>query len=282
MHTVWKGSIQFGLVHIPVKLHTATENKDIKLRQLHKKCHTPISYEKKCPHCDEELKQDDIVKAYEYVKNKFVVLDAEELEQLKKENEDKAVQILDFVQLNEVDPIYFDRSYFLAPGDGGAKAYSLLQQALVDSKKIGIAKIIIRSKEHLAIVRTYKNALMMETIHFPDEVRAVQDVPNLPDAITVDDKELKTALLLVDQLTTTFDPEKYNDEYRAQLMSLIEQKQQGEEVVAAKPINKAEESNVTDLMSALEASLERTKPKRKKAVASKRKTTTKSTTKKNA
>lgn len=275
MHTVWKGSIQFGLVHIPVKLHTATENKDIKMRQLHKKCHTPISYEKRCRHCEEAVEADDIVKAYEYVKNKFVVVEAEELEQFRKDNEDKAVQILDFVQLEEVDPIYFDRSYFLAPGDGGSKAYALLQRALADSKKIGIGKIIIRAKEHLAIVRTYGNALMMETIYFPDEVRNLADVPNLPEAPKVEEKELKTALLLIDQLTSEFDPESYTDEYREQLFDLIEQKKQGNKMVVSEPKEAERDTNVTDLMSALEASLERTKPKRKKAAASKRKTATK-------
>ncbi|WP_059102726.1 Ku protein [Shouchella shacheensis] len=279
MHTVWKGSIQFGLVHIPIKLHTAVENKDIKLRQLHKKCHTPISYQKTCSHCEETVEKDDIIKAYEYAKDQFVVLEEEELKQLKKDNEDKAVQILDFVQLAEIDPIYFDRSYFLAPGEGGAKAYALLQKALSDSDKIGVAKIIIRSKEHLAIVRTYKQALMMETIYFPDEVRNVQDVPSLPEEPNVDEKELKTALLLVDQLTTEFDADKYTDEYRKDLLELIENKKNGEETVTTSPKTDEPAANNTDLMSALEASLERTKPKRKKAAAKKKRG---STAKKNA
>ncbi|MCM2676574.1 non-homologous end joining protein Ku [Alkalicoccobacillus plakortidis] len=270
MHTVWKGSISFGLVSIPVKLHTATENKDIKLRQLHKKCHTPISYQKQCPNCEQEVKQEDIVKAYEYSKNKFVVLDEEDLQELKKENEDKAVEILDFVKLEEIDPIYFERSYFLAPGDGGNKAYSLLHKALEQSGKIGVAKIIIRSKEQLAIVRVYQQSLLMETIHFPDEVRKVEDVPSLPEEKDVDEKQLKTALLLIDQLTTTFDPASYHDEYREDLMKLIEKKQSGEETVTAST-KKQTSTNVTDLTEALQLSLERTKPKRKAAV--KRKTT---------
>lgn len=270
MHTVWKGSISFGLVNIPVKLHSATENKDIKLRQLHKECHTPISYKKVCEGCNKEVKDDDIVKAYEYTKNKFVVLDKEELESLRKENEDKAVEIIDFVKLEEIDPIYFERSYFLSP-DGGGKAYSLLRRTLADSGKIGVAKIIIRSKEQLAVVRVYKNTLLMETIHFPDEVRNIQDVPNIPDDQLVVQKELDTALMLVDQLTTTFDPEKYHDDYRTALMELIEQKKSGEKVVTA-TANQPEASNVTDLMSALQASLDKTK---KKPVRKKRTTTTK-------
>lgn len=272
MHTVWKGSISFGLVNIPVKLHTATENKDIKLRQLHKECHTPISYEKVCEGCKKEVKNEDIVKAYEYAKNKFVVLDAEDLEKLKKENEDKAVEIIDFVKLEEIDPIYFERTYFMAPDSGGGKAYSLLRKALMESGKIGVAKIMIRSKEQLAIVRVYKETLVMETIHFPDEVRSSADVPNIPSEPEIVQKELDTALMLVDQLTTTFDPEKYTDDYRTALMELIEEKKSGKQTVTATDKQPAAPSNVTDLMSALQASLDKTKkkkpaPRKRKAVA---------------
>lgn len=266
MHTVWKGSISFGLVNIPVKLHSATENKDIKLRQLHKECHTPISYKKVCEGCKKEVTNEEIVRAYEYAKNKFVILDQEDLENLKKENEDKAVEIIDFVKLEEIDPIYFDRSYFLSPDGSGGKAYALLRKTLEDSGKIGVAKIIIRSKEQLAVVRVYEHALLMETIHFPDEVRNVQDVPNLPDEQTIVQKELDTALMLVDQLTTTFDPEKYHDEYRTALMELIEEKKAGKKTVTAQE-KQPDMSNVTDLMSALQASLEKTK--KEKAPASK-------------
>lgn len=274
MHTVWKGSISFGLVNIPVKLHTATENKDIKLRQLHKECHTPISYEKVCEGCKKEVKNEDIVKAYEYSKNKFVVLDDEELEKLKKENEDKAVEIIDFVKLEEIDPIYFERSYFMAPDSGGAKAYSLLRSALMESGKIGVAKIMIRSKEQLAVVRVYKETLIMETIHFPDEVRSSADVPNIPSEQTVVQKELDTALMLVDQLTTTFEPEKYNDDYRTALMELIEEKKSGKQTITATDKPSAAPSNVTDLMTALQASLDKTKkkkpaPRKRKAATAK-------------
>ncbi|MCM3743641.1 Ku protein [Sporosarcina luteola] len=271
MHTVWKGSISFGLVNIPIKLHTATENNDIKLRQLHKECHSPISYQKVCPICDKEVKSEEIVKAYEYTKNKFVVLDDEELEKLKKENEDKAVEIIDFVKLEEIDPIYFERSYFMAPDANGGKAYALLRKALKESGKIGVAKIIIRSKEQLAVVRVYKDALLMETIHFPDEVRNVQDVPNIPAEDSVVKKELDTALLLVDQLTTAFDPDKYTDEYRTALMELIEEKKSGSVTVAKLEKQAISPSNTTDLMAALQASLDKTKKKkpapRKKAAA---------------
>ncbi|WP_078427056.1 Ku protein [Alkalihalobacterium alkalinitrilicum] len=259
MHTVWRGSISFGLVNIPIKLHAATENKDIKLRNLHAECKSPLKYEKTCPVCEKEVENDEIVKAYEYAKNKFVILDEEELEQLKKENEDKAVEIIDFVKLEEIDPIYFERSYFIAPSEGGTKAYTLLRKALEDSGKIGVAKIIIRSKENLAIVRVYKNTLVMETIHYPDEVRNVADVPNVPSSDDVTEKELDTAKMLIDQLTTEFDPEKYHDEYRNALMELIEKKKGAEQTVTAADKKATTTGNVTDLMAALQASIDKTK-----------------------
>lgn len=260
MHTMWKGSISFGLVNIPIKLHAATEDKDIKLRNLHKECHSPVKYEKVCPVCEVEIKNEDIVKAYEYTKGKFVVLEDEDLEGLKKENEDKAVEIIDFVKMEQIDPIYYNRTYYMSPSEGGSKAYSLLRKALEESEKVGLAKIIIRSKEQLALIRVYRNTLVMETIHFPDEVRSSEDVPNVPTDEKVTKKELDTAILLIDQLTTDFEPEKYTDDYRTALLQLIEAKRTGEEIVT--PTEKEKPSNVTDLMAALQASIDRTKPKK--------------------
>ncbi|WP_027963988.1 Ku protein [Halalkalibacillus halophilus] len=275
MHTMWKGSISFGLVNIPVKLHSATESKDIKLRQLHKECQNPIKYEKVCPVCDREVEKEEIVSAFEYTKNKFVMLEKEEMESIKEEKTDKSVEIIDFVKLEEIDPIYFDRSYYLSPNEGGSKAYSLLREALNESGKIGLAKIMIRSKEQLAVVRIYKNTLVMETIHYPDEVRDVEEVPSVPEADQVAKKELDTAKLLIDQLTTEFKPEKYTDDYRTALLELIEKKKAGEDIATAKE-TPTKPDNVTDLMSALEASLEKTS----KEKSTKTKTTKKKTTKK--
>lgn len=262
MHTMWKGTISFGLVNIPVKMHAATENKDVKLRQLHKECKSPVAYEKVCPVCETEVKSEDIVKAYEYAKNKFVVLDDEELEALKKEQEDKAVEIIDFVKLEEIDPIYFEKSYYLSPGEGGSKAYGLLRQALADTGKIGVAKMMIRSKEQLAVIRVYENTLVAETIHYPDEVREVKEVPNVPDETAVVKKELDTAKLLIDQLTTEFNPEKYQDDYRTALIALIEEKKNSEQTATGK--SRTVPDNVTNLMDALQASLERAKKEKPK------------------
>ncbi|MGF2616692.1 Ku protein [Rossellomorea vietnamensis] len=265
MHTIWKGSISFGLVNIPIKLHAATEDKDIKMRSLHRECHTPIKYEKICPVCEKDLEYEDIVKGYEIAKGKFVVIEDEEIKELRDNSEEKAVEIVDFIKIEEIDPIYFNRSYFISPNEGGKKAYSLLRKALVESNKVGIAKIVMRSKEQLAVVRIYQNTMVMETIHFPDEVRQTSDVPNVPAEDEVGQKELDTAIMLIDQLSTEFEPEKYEDDYRKKLMDLIQSKQTGEKFVT--PKEKAPAANVTDLMSALQASIDNTKPKTEKEQA---------------
>jgi DNA end-binding protein Ku len=273
---MWKGTISFGLVNIPVKMHAATENKDVRLRQLHKECQSPIKYEKVCPVCERKVEEEEIVKAYEYSTNKFVMLDEDDLKALKKEQGDKAVEIIDFVKLEEIDPIYFEKSYYLSPNEGGTKAYQLLRSALEETGKIGVAKMMIRSKEQLAVIRIYKNTLVVETIHYPDEVRGVGDVPNIPENIGIVKKELDTAKLLIDQLTTSFDPEKYTDDYRTALLELIEQKKAGKTVEA--PTKEKASANVTNLMDALQASLEKAKKEQPKTT-SKRKATKKIATK---
>ncbi|HEU5140895.1 MAG TPA: Ku protein [Bacillales bacterium] len=261
MHTMWKGSISFGLVHIPIKLFAATEDKNIKLRYLHKECSTPIKYERVCPHCDREVENEEIVRGYEYESGKFVTLDKDELEELKKA-QNKSVEIIDFVKLEEIDPIYFNRSYFIGPNENGGKAYALLQKAMKDSGKIGLAKLTMHSKEHLAAVRVYDKGLLLETIYYPDEIRNIDHVPGIDEKIELNQKELDTATQLIEQLTTEFDPEKYEDEYRNALSELIEAKVSGNEVKTAKKTKKNE--NVVDLMAALQASIDETKPKKKK------------------
>ncbi|WP_026694945.1 Ku protein [Peribacillus kribbensis] len=268
MHTIWKGSISFGLVNIPIRLHSATEDKDISLRTLHKECHTPIKYEKVCPVCNKSLDKDELVKAFEYTKGKFVVLEDSELEELKKVNEARAVEIVDFVKIEEIDPIYFLKSYYLSPNEGGSKAYSLLRKALEESRKVGIAKILIRSKEQLAVVRVYQNTLVMETIYYPDEVRSAGDVPNVPAEENITQKELDTAVMLIDQLTTEFEPGKYHDAYRTALMELIESKKNGRTVTPKE--RDVPETNVMDLMAALQASIDNTKVETKKPAAKKK------------
>lgn len=252
MHTVWKGAISFGLVHVPVKMFSATEDKDISLRYIHKECGSPLSYVRKCPVCDKEVAWEEIGKGYEYEKGKFVLFDKEELDQLTEESS-KSISILDFVDLTEIDPIYFQKTYYLAPDQAGANAYRLLMEAMRQTGKIGIAKISIRSKSSLAAIRVLENCLAIETIYYPDEVRPASQVPNLPEAGVVNDKELEMAKMLISQLSTTFDAAKYTDDYRQRMLDLIAHKVAGEEFHIAPT---RQENNVIDLMAALQASIE--------------------------
>lgn len=252
MHTVWKGAISFGLVHIPVKMFSATEDKDISLRYIHKECGSPLTYVRSCPVCEKEVAWENIVKGYEYEKGRFVLLEKEELEQLADEA-NKEISILDFVDLEEIDPIYFQKTYYLSPAETGANAYNLLLEAMKQTGKIGIAKVSIRSKGSLAAIRMIDNCLAMETIFFPDEIRATNQVPNLPAKVEVKDKELQMAKMLIEQLSTPFEPQKYQDDYRNRLLEFISKKAAGEEIRTAPEKPRA---NVIDLMAALQASLE--------------------------
>lgn len=256
MHTVWKGAISFGLVHVPVKMFSATEDKDISMRYIHKVCGSPLAYVRQCPSCEVDVQWEEITKGYEYEKGKFVLFEKEELEALN-ESSGKTITILDFVDLTDIDPIYFQKTYYLSPDQAGGNAYQLLMNAMRDTGKIGIAKVSIRSKSSLAAIRVLENCLSMETIFYPDEIRPVSQVPNLPEIQNVNEKELTMAKLLIDQLSTPFEPGKYTDDYRAKLFDLIQHKVAGEEIkiAPAKP-----EANVMDLMAALQASIEAVKP----------------------
>lgn len=257
MHTMWKGSISFGLVNIPIKMFAATEEKDIRFRYLHKECKTPIKYKKTCPTCDQEIADEDIIRGYEYEPRRFIILEEKDFASLKLENQNKSIEILDFVNLPEIDPIYFEKSYYLAPQDtGGSKAYNLLRKAMRDTGKIAIAKITIRNKQSLAALRVFQNVLVLETIFYPNEVRPVSQVPGLLEETPVNAKELDIATQLIENLTTDFKPENYKDEYQEELQELINKKIQGQEIEAAPDIP---QTNVIDLMEALQASLKEAK-----------------------
>ena len=262
MHTMWKGSISFGLVNIPVKMFSATEDKDIRFRYLHKECGTPVKYIKTCPSCDREVQTEEIVKGYEYEKGRFVLITDDDLESIVPETR-KAIEILDFVSLEEIDPIYFDKTYFLSPYETGDKPYTLLREAMNKTGKIAIAKITIRSKESLAAVRLYGDCIVMETIFYPDEVRAVDQVPGLPKNMEVNDSELNMAVQLIENLATSFDPTKYSDQYRVKLTELIHAKIEGEEIQEAPETPRL--GKVVDLMAALQASIEATKQEKEVA-----------------
>jgi DNA end-binding protein Ku len=280
MRTLWKGAVSFGLVNIPIKMYVATEHKDIKFNFLHKECMNPIQYRKFCPHCDREIVSEEIVRGYEYQKGSYVVINEEDLERIPLENT-KTIDILDFVDLTQVDPIYFDKTYYLEPSQGGEKAYGLLIEAMSQTGKVAIAKVIIRSKQSLAALRIKDQVLIMETIFWPDEIRSPSALNLGVDRSKLHNNEIKMAVSLIENLSTSFEPAKYQNEYRQALWELIESKIVGKEVVAAAPV--ADRDNVVDLMEALKASVklaeetrqaDQANSKSNKATRSRRKTKT--------
>jgi DNA end-binding protein Ku len=255
MQTIWKGAVSFGLVNVPVKMYTATQDNDIPMKMLHKDFHVPIHYNRTCPKCEKEVTWSDIIKGYEYEPGHYVTFDKKELEALASEAS-REIRILDFVDLHEIDPIYFQKTYYLAPDESGTHAYNLLVEALRSSQKIGIANVTIRSKSSLAAIRVLDEVLSMVTMFYAEEIRPKEEIPKLPKMSKVDDRELEMAKMLIEQLTSKFEPDKYEDEYRERLMSAIESKVEGKEVKLAPQEKK---SNVIDLMGALKASLQQSK-----------------------
>ncbi|MDD9147390.1 MULTISPECIES: non-homologous end joining protein Ku [unclassified Sporolactobacillus] len=264
MRTMWRGSIQFGLVYIPIKLYTATEDKDIKLRMLHKDCMAPINYTRTCSKCGKKVGYEEIVKGYEYSPEQFVAVSEEELNDLQGDI-DKSIEIVNFVNLSEIDPIFYEKSYYIGPdGGNGLKAYSLLRQAIGDSAKIGIANIIIRAKQHLAAIRSHGKGMILETLYYPDEVRSMDEVPGMANVAGENvQKELDIASQLINQLAAEFQPENYKDEYRLKLENLIQSKIAG--IEPRKKAGAPQPKNVVDLLSALEASVKETRPKKRTA-----------------
>ena len=275
MKVLWKGAISFGLVNIPVSMYVATENKDIKFNYLHKECMSPIKYQKFCPRCEKEVGRDEIIRGYEYQKGTYVVINPEDFERIPQENT-KTVDILDFVNLSQVDPIYFDKTYYLEPSPGGEKAYTLIVDAMQKTGKIAIAKIFIRSKQSLAAIRVKENVLVMETIFYPDEIRSPASLSQGLDPGKLHENEIKMAVSLIENLSTDFDPARYQDTYRQALWEIIEARIAGQEIVT--PVPTAEKGKVVDLMEALKASVklaeENRKNSSKKAGSSRKKAQT--------
>src|SRR6266487_543420 len=251
MKTIWKGAISFGLVTIPVKVYGATEEKTLKFNQIHAPDGGRIRYKRVCSIDGEEVPYGEIVKGYEYEKDHYVMLTDEELESLPVKTT-RAIDIERFVDSEQIDPIYFQRSYYLVPDGTGIKAYHLLREAMSDDGKVAVAKVAFRDKEHLATVRLRENVLVLETMFWPDEIRPAR-FDELDEEVELRPQEIKMARSLIDSLTDDFEPKEFHDEYRAALEDLISKKVQGEEVTYAEP---AEPSKVVDLMDALRASVE--------------------------
>ena len=247
--TVWKGHLTFGLVSFPVKLFTAARSEGISFNQLHKEDHSRIKQVIYCQAEDKPIPRTEIVKGYEYEKDRYVVVEDEEIKKVAPPTA-KIMEILEFVKTAEVDPIYFESSYYMAPDEAGEKPYALLYDTLKRTGYVGVAKIAMHNREHIVIFRPGSSGLLMHTMYYSNEVRKVEEFRT--DTNLVKDAEVKLAEMLVQSLAAPFEPDKYKDTYRENLQKLIEAKVKGKEVVVPPP---QEPAKVIDIMEALKQSL---------------------------
>jgi DNA end-binding protein Ku len=252
---VWSGAISFGLVTIPVKLFTAVREKRIAFRSLHDQDKVPLRQKLVCPADGKEVHPEHIVKGYQVAKDQYVVIRQEELDAVAPKAT-KAIDIVDFVDLTDIDPMYFDRPYHVAPAPEGAKPYKLLVEAMQRAGKVAIGKVVMHNKEYLAALRPLDGKLCLETMHFGDEVVSPDDVPAPASRGSADERELKVAEQLIASLTTRFNPARYKDEYREKVLDLVERKAAGEKIVV-RPAEEKPTKSGQDLVAALEASLAR-------------------------
>jgi DNA end-binding protein Ku len=260
MRPIWSGTISFGLVSVPVKMYSATESKELRFHFLHKKDLQPIGYDKVRKDTGRHVDPDDVVRGFEIEKGHYVPIEDEDLDRLDIELT-HSIDICDFVDLDEIDPIYYRKAYYLLPQDGAEKPYRLLVKALDETEKVGIAKVVIRNKQHLAALRAHDGVLVLETMYYADEVRKPEKANG---NVRVQKAEVDMAKSLVENLSAPFKPEKYDDTYRKELLSLIRAKAKGKELPEPQ---EEEEAEVVDLMAALRASVKETQKgkKRKKA-----------------
>jgi DNA end-binding protein Ku len=253
---MWKGAISFGLVTIPVAVYPATEEKSVKFNQLHDADMGRIRYKRVCDVDGEEVPYEHIVKGYEIEKDRYVVLEDEDFDAVPVESS-RTIDIQQFVDLEEIDPILYKKSYYLVPDETGAKAYALLRRALEEEGKVGISKVSFRDKEHLAALRFKDDAFVLETMFWPDEIRAA-DFDTIHESEKIREQEIEMAKTLIANLSEPWNPDAYHDEYREALLDVVEKKAAGEEIEAAP---EAQPARVVDLMEALKASVEAVKKK---------------------
>lgn len=247
-----KSVITFGMVAIPIAMYTATQDNDIHFNQLHKDDNSRIRYKKTCAHCGKEIKSEEIVKGYQYDDDKYVVVTDEEIERIKTEKE-KSIQILHFAQLNQISPVYYNKTYQVVPEAGGEKAFELLRSSLLIEQKIAIGKAVMGTKDTLMAIIPREDGMIISTMFYAEDIKELQKQYSKPN---VSEQELNMAKMLINSMDTPFDSSKYKDEYQEKLRMLIENKVSGKEVVAAKSDNPGK---VIDLMEALKASVEKAK-----------------------
>jgi len=269
MRSIWRGAISFGLVSVPVRMFTATESQELKFHFVHKDDMAPIGYDKVRKDTGEHVDPDEIIRAFEISKGNFVPLEDEDYDRLDIELT-RSIDICDFVDLEEIDPIYFRKAYYLLPDEGAEKPYLLLVRALEETGKVGVAKVVIRKKQHLAALRVWEGKILLETMYFADEVRKPEKV-SIKGSLR--DAEVEMAKTLVENLSEPFKIEKYDDTYRKELLDLLKAKAKGKKLPEP---TEDEEPEVVDLMAALRESVQRTKRQRastarKKPAAAKKK-----------
>jgi len=265
---IWSGAISFGLVNIPVKLYSAVSRKTVRFNQLDAESGQRIRQQRVNPETGEEVPYEQIVKGYEISPDQYVTISNEELDALEPQKT-RTIDIEQFVDLEQIDPIYYDHPYYLAPDKGAGKAYKLLLDAMEQADKVGIARVVIRSKENLVALRSYNGAITMETMLFPDEVvepSSIEDLSAVDGDVKTTKRELDMAKQLIESLSGDFDPSGFRDEYRDRVLDLIERKAAGETITVEAP--EPERKEVPDLMAALEASIASSKSPPKKSRAS--------------
>ncbi len=266
MRAIWKGSISFGLVNIPIALYPATRREELKFRLLRATDHSPVNYKRVAQKDGKEVPWDQIVKGYEYEKGKFVVLNEKDFQRVDLEAT-QTVDIQDFVDIEDIDPMFFYKPYYLEPQKGGDKAYVLLREALADGKKVGIAKVVIKTRQYLAGVKALKKALVLELMHFAEELADVEKL-NVPKQAEPGKKEMDMARALVNSMTSKWDPQKYHDDYRDALMEVIEEKvEAGGKEIEEKPKKAPAPTKVIDLVAVLQESLNKAHGGRKRTSA---------------
>jgi DNA end-binding protein Ku len=263
MKAFWKGSISFALINIPVKLYTAARRKDVGFHLLHEKCNTRLSYQRYCENCRVEVPWEDTVHGYEYEKGKFVVVTDEEIEDLPVETS-KSIDVLRFVEEKEIDPLYYDRSYYLEPVEGGERAYALLRETMKKSGTVALAKVSFRNREHVSVIRVFEDALALQTLFYADEIAKPEGL-NIPGRVALDRKETDLAGKLIESFVGGFKIAEQHDNFREKMMELINAKIEGKEI---KVPPRREAEKVVSLMDALKRSLaekEKKKEKRRRA-----------------
>ena len=273
---IWSGAISFGLVNVPVRMYSAIAESDLRFHLIHEPDGSRIGYQKICKSEDKQVPDDEIVKAFEFKKGEFVVVTDEDFEAVKAEGV-KSIDISDFVPYEEIDPVYFERTYYLGPQDGGEKVYALLREAMERTELAAIAKFVMRDRQHLGCLRVREGTLTLERMYFHDEIRPADHVA--PRKVKVDKGELEMATSLIGQFTGKFDPKRYEDTYRKALNAVIRAKRQGKTISAPEP--EAEEEP-TDLLAALRASVDAAKKRPRPSGRARRAPARKPTRKKTA